>query len=468
MKKILSIKQKDFVSGISPYKNDSRFGLLYSANGYSPSLFGGGLAFTKAPVDIGGATVVDSIQGFADYTDTLYAMGDGGNFYKITNLTAAAPTVVNLKSGGVLTNPAYGVASFSTIVGGAKIYYFNNSTKIGQLAPSTDTFSDSKYSLTYGHSGRAPTHVVNDRLFFGAQRFVSMLYDNGTDADPVLSENVFDIPKEESVQSISDDGTYLIVAGIKGSNVKAESTIYFWEWKDNIVTWTKKYAIPDHIKCIQTISGITYGIGSRGLWAFTFSDYPILLREDISASGYHTNILNILKDQVIIGQTTSLFAYGKPNQFFPASLLSLSTGYTGIILASNFNSQLTRGFVSTLDDKLYLVDYTTQKTASSDSVVTSYIDLGNKFSISRVDLVFVDELASGDSVAIVARGSAGTTEGKDFVNGSTISFTNNGSVKDAKSELSTVLLTDSLSLEFTISGTCVIKRIDIYGEPTNR
>jgi hypothetical protein len=468
MKKILSIKQKDLVSGLSPYKNDSRFGLLYSANGYSPSLFGGGIAFTKAPVNISSTVVVDSIRGFANYVDVLYAMGSNGHFYKITNLTNATPTVVDLKSAGVLTTPAYGITAFQTIVGGVKIYYFNNSTKIGQLAPATDTFSDSKYSLAIGHAGIAPVHVIYDRLFFGAQNYVSMLYDDLTNADPALSEQVFDIPKGEQVQALTDDGSYLIVAGTKGSNTTVETSIYFWEWKDSLASWSKSYNISDQIKSMKTSNGITYAIGARGLWAFSYGNYPVLLREDVKSTNPYTNTLGILKDSILIGQATSLYSYGKPNQFFPTSLLSLSTGYDGTILSTNFNSQLNRGFVGTTGDKLYLVDYATQKTASSDSIITSYVDLGNKYDISRIDLVFVDDLASGDSVAIVCRGSDGTTEGKDYVNGSTVSFTNNVAVKDATSQMTPSLSTDSLSLELTISGTCVIKRIDIYGEPTNR
>lgn len=467
MKKLLSLTSKDFSTGIAPYKNDARFGLFYTAAGYNPSLFGGDIAFTKAPVRFGDTTVTDDITCFARTTDVIYGIGNGGHFYKIGSLSTT-PTVSDLKSGGALTSPAQSIFTFQTIKGAADyVYYFHNNTKIGQLKCSDDSFSDNKYTLTHGHAaGATPFMVIEDRVYFGCQNYIHMFSDNGTDADPVLTEDVLDLPKGESARSMSYDGEYLII----GATTSNSTVIYFWDFKNNLDSWTKTHKIPDYITSLKTINGITYAKGRRGLWAFTFSTYPTLIREDVKAgaASVYTNDLGMLKDLVLIGdQASTLFAYGKINNNFRTSLLAISTGYTGSPIAMDFQSSLTRGFVST-SAKLYYVDYTTQKTASSDVITTSYINLGNKYNISRLEIVFADKLASGDSVAIRLRRTTGSTDGVDYQDYSTVSYANYGAVNNGTSFTTNQLSGDFISLELTISGTCVIKKIDIYGELSNR
>jgi hypothetical protein len=468
MKKILSLSSKDFSTGIAPYKNDARFGLMFSANGYNPSLFGGDIAFTKAPVDISSTVVVDNIIQFTISTGSVvYAIGSSGHLYKIASLSTT-PVVTDLKSVTPLTTPA-AIFTFKTIVGNKDIvYYMNNSTRIGSLDPTDDSLNDTYITLaTSSFSTRTPVFVAEDEVYFGTLNTISKLYDDGANAKPAQAEAILDFPKGEFVQALTSDDTYLIIANTLSTGV--ETKIYFWDYQNNYDSWVKPpYRIPDTIYSLETVNGITYGLGRRGLWQFTFSSYPTLIREDVSTSSADINQLGTLKDLLLITGTSGVVAgWGRVNNYFKTSLTKMISGITGTPITVNFTTLTTRGLISS-PSKLYYVDYTTQKTASSDVITTSYVNLGDEFKIKKVSLVFADKLASGDSVAIRLRRTSGSTDGVDYQDMTTVSFTNNGAVNNALSETTNELEADFFSLELTISGTCVIKRIDVYGERINR
>ena len=460
--KLLSLKNKDFSTGLAPYKNDARFGLFYSANGYNPALFGGDIAFTKAPVEITGSVIKDTITGFTETTGVLWGIGNAGHLYKISDL-GTTPTLYDAKSTTQLTNPAQSLFAFQTTTGAADyIYYFHDGNKIGQMNSSGSVISDTKFSLTHGNFGGGYIKI-DDEVYFGCANYVHKMYDNVGTADPSILEDVLDLPKGEGITSITHDGTYLIIS----ATVENKTKVYFWDYKNNLVSWSYTYKIPDLIYSTKTKNGITYGTGYRGIWAFAYNKYPTLLREDIKST-VGANLLEDFKDTVLInGQNTVLYSYGKVNNNFKTGLNCLVSGMTGYTRASNFSANLSRGFIST-SNKLYYVDYETQKTASSDVIKTSYINMSSLYSIDRIDVIFENKLATGDSVAIKVRRTEGTTDGVDYQDYSTISFTNHGAVNNAKSVSTNKLIADCISLELTISGTCVIKQIDIYGTTTER
>lgn len=465
MQKILSIKNKDFCTGLAPYKNDARFGLLYSANGYNPALKGGDIAFTKAPIDITGDVVKDQIMGFCETTGTLFGIGSGGHLYKITDL-GTTPVVYDIKSVTQLTTPTQTIWTFQTTTGAADyIYYIHNGNYIGQLNNAGAVLSDTKFTLTHGNFGGGLLRI-DDEVYFGCSNYIHKMYDNVGTADPSILEDVLDLPKGQAVSSISTDGNYLIISATY-DNTKTK--IYFWDYKNNLDSWTYSYDIPDTLYSLKTKAGLTYAIGKRGIWVFSYANYPILLREDLKSTSVFSNMLEGFKDLVLInGQNTSTYSYGKVNNSFNNSLNCLITGLNGYSRASNFSANLSRGFISTTNSKLFYVDYETQKTASSDTIITSYINLQNIYNISRVDIIFQDKMASGDAVGIRLRRTAGTTDGLDYQDFTSVSFAIQGAVSNAKSITTNSLVGDCISIELTISGTCVIKQIDIYGEPTER
>lgn len=461
----IKLEQKNFLNGLSYFRDNSDFGMLYNADGYNPAIYGGALAFSSTPVSINPEVITDQIQAFTPYINNLYAIGTNGHFYKIETLNGTT-TASDLRSVTPITSPQFGLETFDTLAGSYKIYYWNG-TQIGQLDPSSDTFDDDFITGLHVNDVHC-TFKRGTRVYFGDKNYVSYLSDNLSDANPVLVEDVVILPVEDSVRGLSHDGTYLVVATSEAAESKYETKLYFWNVDDNYTAASRIWTIPDRITSLKTIKGVSYALCTGGLWAFTFDTPPEKITNITTGVYGYFNTISEVGDAVFTGNNTKISSYGKLSPEFNTSITNPINSFAGSVTALYTQASNTRLFFGTAQSKLFYCDYKTQRNSVNDLIKTSYIDLGDYYKVYRVDVVFKNTLVAGDSIAIRARTTDGGIDGTDYTDMTTISYTSNGSVNQAISYTNTALLTDKISLELTFNGVPVIKNITIYGEPAER
>ena len=466
---ILSLNLKEIISGITPFKNDTRFGVWYSANGLNPVISGGGVSLSASPVEIGNGIMADNyIQAWVSSTSVLYAYGNNGHFYKITNITSATPTVVDLRSVSQIPNPnAWGLESFTTKVGGEKIYYFMLD-KMGQLDPSTDTFDDT-FATPFATAIQHPVLRVEDRLFYGDGNYISMLYDDLTNPDPANSTQILDLPKGHNVMGLTTDGDYLIIGAASGNNARLETTIYFWNWKNNSVSWDKTYTIQDTLVSLYTKNGISYMLGNHGFWYFSVVIPPEKVRTDIVGIFGYRGIGEYV-GSLLIGQNHAVTSYGKLSPQFSTSRFDIISDLNGDVTSLSSQISNTRLFLSTSDSKMFYADFETQRNCTADVVKTGYLDLGDFIRVDRIDIILTDNLNPNDEIDVRVRATDSGVAGIAYCDFSSISYTSDGAISYAKSTAQSdgALVTDKISIELTLTGTAIIKQIDIYGTKQER
>jgi len=496
MKKILSLTSKDFLSGITEFPYTTSNGFWSLANNFNPFSRVGTIQPTTAVTSLSSGTIVDLIQNFVPNASDLYGIGGGGHFYKIATFYTGTPVVTDLRSGTLICDsltptslPANGLEIFRTKKGtGNKLYYWSGSTTssgfIGEwdLSSTYPTgWNDKKFTITnpYSESSIYPTLRINDEIFYGSKYVVSEIYDNSTSADPVHLENILDLPKDHTITSLETDGYYLIISAIIDN--ANESRIYFWDYKNELDSWTISYSIKDNINKLKNVGGVIYAVGNGGLYAFNSGTAPTKIRTDIKNSNNALyNIIEKYNDSLIVASTGGVKTYGKVLPNLTTGVFNpLTTVAKAIIMPPYITGNPSRLFFSSGTVSLDYLNLLATPTATEYREMTlqsAVIDLGNSYKIGRVDVVFVTPLASGqnaDTQIILLGGYGGGTEGLDTITFQYPSYTNYGGVRKCKlTPVSTSgdMITDTVRLQVTTStggvGTNAIKRIDIYGEET--
>lgn len=463
MQKLLSLKSDDFLTGIAQYR-DSRYGFFNSANGVNP--FGlaatpspvGTIAFSNAPSDISASAIVDNIVNMAVDGSDGYATSLA-KLYKITGLsTTTTPSL--LRS---VANLAYGLDVFQTAhASGAKYLYYWQNTQIGRYDLAS-TYTDNWASITAAYqSAKHPTHRIDDRIFYAGNNVVSMIYDDATNADPAHSEAVFKIRKDFQIDCLTSDDTYLIVFASRNNSSLAETHVFFWDWKNGLPSWTKEYVIQDsYVASCKTIKGVTYGLGTRGLFALTFGNAPELVRTDVVAQSNIPTYLGAWNDALTIATSSGIKTYGKAKPQLKTALFS-PFGSTSAVVFADFSKSIVYGFYST-GSTLCRQQHNTLGTASAQGFTSSLLKLGKRFKIGRVDMYTHTNMASGDTFDLQLNDSYAGASG--YTSFPTIGFSTAGAVRYIKCIPTADLITDTLELYFTnLSGTFRIEQIDIYGE----
>lgn len=474
-KRILTINSKQMLTGTTPFKNNTTFGLWNSVPGYNPGISGGGLSISKAAVNISGTVMADNfIQSFVSSQGSLYAYGNNGGFYKISNLTASTPTISNVRTGTAIANAlAWGLESFQTKVGPEYLYYFTLNT-VGQFNLTTNTFNDALYSLSDGAGIQHPTCKVYDQLFFGAGNFVSELYDDQINSNAAKNEGIYTLPYGQNVYGLTYDGQYLAVAANTGNPAKMETTIYFFDTTTGVTTPTKSWVIRDSLVTTYIKDDTTYALCINALWQFTFLNPPQQVRDDVVGIFGFPNVIDQSAGALLIGQNQNISSLGKLSPEFPNATFVPASGISGIVTALSAKVSPTRLFVGDTQSGIYYIDWFSQKTANGDIQMTGYIDLGDYYSIDQIDLIFQDILQSGDSAQVRVRVSDTGNEGIAYADYTAVSFANNSSLRSVSSGKSMSVKSsgniqgDKISLEITLSGVCVIKQIEIYGSTKQR
>jgi hypothetical protein len=472
MQKILTIKPTQILSGLTAYKQNANYGILYDADGLNPAISGGALSLSQSPVDISGGVVADSPIAFLGLGDYLYSYGSAGKIYRITNPTATPPTVSLIHTNA--QTATWGFESITTKVGGDYIVYFSLD-KIGLISTigvGTDTFNDVWKALTYG--GRPhPVYRIADRIYYGSGNYVGMIYDDLTNAEPqiITGDDWLSIGEGEEIHSLTSDGQYLIIGADEGSAAKLETIVYFYDPNNRGDGFgVKRYIIQDKLVKFYTKKGITYALCTNGLWAFTLGSAPQKISEAITGVYGTPNIIDESVDALLIGGNTVVQSYGKLSPEFPNARFNPISDVQGYVTALYSQVSNTRAFIGA-SGKIYYCDYYTQRVCTDDVITTGYLDLPDYYSIDQIDLIFQDQLQTGDSAQVRARVTESGVEGLAYSDFTTISNTDDPSKNSAPSspvDSSGKVVGDKVSLEITLNGVCVPKQIIVYGSPKTR
>lgn len=471
MQKILSIKPTQMLSGLTAYKENSNYGIWYDAKGLNPAISGGSLSLSQSPVDISGGIVADVPIAFLGLGECVYAYGNAGKIYKITNPTATPPTV-SLVHTNSQTPATWGFESITTIKTGKSYIAYFALSQIGLWSDidGASTFNDS-WKAT--NSRPHPTYKVADRIYFGSGNYLGMIYDDTVNDEPAIlagtsTDYWFALAKGEDIHSLSHDGTYLIIGADAGGSAKLETIIYFYDADNHYDFALKRLTIQDKLVKLYTKKGITYALCTNGLWAFTLGSAPQKVSEAITGAYGTPNIIDESVDALLIGGNTVVQSFGKLSPEFPNARFNPISDVQGYVTALYSQVSNTRAFIGA-SGKIYYCDYYTQRVCTDDIIKSAYLDFSSYISIDQIDLIFQDALATGDSAQVTVRAVESGVDGVAYSVFSTI--TNDGAVNSATSVplvSSGKVVTDKASLEITLNGVPVIKQIDIYGSPKVR
>jgi hypothetical protein len=484
MQKIISFSSKDFLSGISEYPNTSNYG-FWSQSFMNPYSRIGTIQPSQTVSDLTNSTwVVDKVQSFVQDDDDLYGLGENENFYKITNIISGGGTVTNLRAGSLIANTSIGFETFQTKVGATpKLYYWRGGTTgtgyVGEYNIASNLFNDTLCTISPLYpSANHPILRVDDVIFFGSGYVLSKIYDDNTNADPAILDNILDLPTDHKIVSLETDGTYLIItAQVTSSN---DTKIYFWDYKNKLDSWTLEYTIRDTVGQLKNIKGVIYAIGKNGLYAFNSTTEPIKIRGDVKNSSYQGMVR--YNDGLLISTSNSVIkSYGTILPNVKSGVFSLcivpanTNGISSMIIPSYLG--INNIYVSIIDGISYriksfnILGTQTSSNYQSLNLTSSVVDLGQDFIIKRADITFAEPLASGQAVnsVVVRAGTGGSTA--DTLTFTDPSFTDYGAVR--KCELypqASEITVNNFQLSITDNGgglgTNSIRQIDIYGEPS--
>ena len=279
---------------------------------------------------------------------------------------------------------------------------------------------------------------------------------------------------------ISDDGIYAVIALTKNiacdPNSMAGSTVIFWDGYSP--SWLREYQIPDpYIYSLEHTPLGVFAYGLTGIWQVFFGAEPVKvfnrstgiysLNNTSAALNYGRNATSHYGNALLWGGSSgsnkTIKTFGKLDGDAPNAYLHpfLSTASKNITLV---DGQLLKGYVFVGDDTPLLKAYpfsTANAPATGVTAQTAYFNLPGKTSIKRIDVVFGEPLASGDSVSI------GVFKDEDTAVTSfgSATFSADGAIR-RKPLFKQVVAEDQLSLLITYTaGAVKIKALEIYAEP---
>lgn len=474
MKKLLSLGAKQFLSGIAPNAHTETGGLFFKADSVTPLYDAGGTASVEngllqagpALTDFTGAVVVDNIIAgdiaYLGSTPYLFMIGDTGHIYR-KPVGSGAPVDVHTAA----VNGANGVAVWAP-KGGTKLLYYWQKTQIGTF-DLTATYTDGVYT---GLTGVAyhPVHQFNGNVYYGNVAKVGALLDNGA-GSATHSSALFTIPAQLGITDLSDDGTYLVIAGtenLDGINVFGNNYIYFWDLHSS--QWTREYTIRDpFIWSLQKMGNAVYAFGQYGIYEVSFAGVKKVLSRFIGfatpsnlISGYGSNRALVYNESsVMFGTDTTIDTFGRLSPDLANAYFKHFTGMTGTPTFISASLDVGRVYVGTTSSKLYAFDFNGTTRNTGVSAQTVYVPFGDKYQIDRVDVVFGEPLVTGDSMSIQLKTDEDTSASTAMV----ASHAQDGATRRKRfNPVGGFVVDEQLSIvvNFT-AGAVKIKKIDVYG-----
>lgn len=496
MKKILELNKKQFMRGMarSGYFTEDTGIWAGSARGINPfmkperaNVNTGVLQTSVAPIDSTSTVVVDTPMAWVNDVDVssnyaMFFLGSSGHFYKqILTSPTAAPT--DLRSGTPITDPANGIAVYQPF-GGTKLLYYWQKTQIGtwDLSGTYPTGWDDNGSAYTGLQSTIhhPNHRFAGAVYYGNKDRVGRLIDDGA-SGVSFSLNVLDIPSDELITTLWDDGTYLVIgstpnlttSGTQQFNTLLGARIRFWNLQDP--SWTREWEIKDavNILSIRRVGSMLYALASNGLWEFTFSSEPkrVLWLSSSDAPVLSTTVgshycMDTYGDGVIWADAAgALQFYGSPMPGHPKIYYQPFTGASGNIRMVSANANTDYIFIGT-DGPKYYAQATTTGGTTGISPESIYFELGAKYKIRRIDVVTSKKLVSGDILNITVANGQGETL-QDWGSSNAFSYANFGDVFTMKVfgefEAENLIIKPNF-----VAGNIKIRSITVYGDELER
>lgn len=471
MKKILSIGQKQILSGLNDSATMQSGGLWLSAAGLNPfldsSTLQGLIAASPAATDVTngvpGAYIWDSAFRYATSSASkLYFWGADGILSYVTAPSNSNLTAVNAAAG--VSSPANGLEIFKA-AGGSELMYYWQTTQIGTYdfnATWAGHHTDAAYtgltSTTNHH-----THRFLDSIYYANGPYIGRLYDSaGTVTNTVQA---LDFPANYNVICLEDDGQFLVASvstNVDEPNTGGVNKIIFWDTSSS--SWSKEHAMNFQVTAMKRVGATLYAITSEGIYVFNYGTPPIKVRSlDYGTDAcVYPNAIAQYGDGIIFG--SGLMSYGKaipgvPNA--PFRPFTVSSGTPTIIVN---DARIQRLWVGTSTPKMYRFTPTAAGTASEWTTI--YIDLEHRYRIQMLNFVFPNGVNGSDQINIsITNGN--NAFGYSAINGSShIGETSVKSYPDPTSSSGAACEGEHMQLKITFAaGAPAISRIDVYGEP---
>lgn len=494
-RKILVLGKKHFRTGIAPGGAYDDGALLYFAPGINVVPEAGVRIATRNYLLQSGAVgvsitgLVDSVIAAATYqasSANAYFMGDAGHLYQWLVSNFPSSTLSDKRSGTPISSPTTGLEIFQPKGGSAFLYYWQQS-QIGRwdLASAyptgwTDNWQTSGVTTDYLH----PTHRYFDRILYGNRTAVGQLKDDGA-SGVTHTSSVLDIPANQIITDISDDGIYAVIAVT--DNIVFDQTIFpttkvlFWD--GNASSWLREYAIPDpFIYALEKTPDGTFAFGITGIWQVTFNGIKKILSlppnvYTLSANTNNKGHLAVshfgqsaLTWGALDGSNLLIKTYGKLANDKADIFLHPFVQATGSSAHITYcDGNILKGNIIAADDTFAMKAFpfsATSTPATGTVAQTVYLPLGGRYQIEMIRIILSQQMASGDSLTFSATreetGVSGGTGSFDAMN-----FTGDGAIR-AKNcyATGTTLEAENLSLAVTFAGgVCKIQQIEVWGTP---
>lgn len=489
MQKILSIGSKQFLSGIAPSAHTENGGLFLSANGVTPLYDAGGTASAENGLLQAGNVGTTFQEGIADAiicgrenvistVPYLWMMGAAGHFYvKVVGAT----DVTDRAATNVIANPANGLEIWGPSAGTTLLYYWQK-TQIGTFnmtgnnhpASPDANWTDNVYTGLTSTTNH-PTHQFSGNIYYGNDNYIGSITDDGS-ATPVHVATSFRLPKRMKVTAVTDDGTYLVIAATTNSagyNTFSENIIYFWDTISS--TFTRAFEIRDkYVYSLVKISGTVYAFGQYGIYEVTLAGVKKILSRNIGLGtendlnlGYGANrAISYNGSALLFATDTTVDTFGKLSPDSPAAYFKhfkIPTGRATFVSAALDAGRVYVGTASAAP-RLYAFDFNGTTRGTGVSAQTVYFPFPMEYSISHIDVIFGEPLASGDSVSIQLKKDEDTAVTPTTALPAT--YADDGAIRRKRMKVINFTVEDQLSLVVNFVGGAVkIKRIDVFGAP---
>jgi hypothetical protein len=270
---------------------------------------------------------------------------------------------------------------------------------------------------------------------------------------------------------ITDDGTYLVIYAcqnyVRAGSI-ARTKVLFWDTFSN--SWQREYDLPEaYISGCDNLAGTPHAWGKFSVWETTYagarrinSRAPGIYQSQTKGNQSQSVYSNAL---VWAGSTPSgnkaIHTLGALDDTMPATYMTpVKLGSSNVTLV---DGQVYPGYVvvgtEAPDLKAYPLSGGTPQTGVSAQTV--YLPLEHSTDITKVELVFGEPLASGDSVSLTLRSDEDTTAAAF----DPVSFAADGAVRSKKC-FGSLSADHQVSLTLTfVGGAPKIKGILVYGTP---
>jgi len=498
MRKIFSIGPKDFLTSIAPSAHTEAGGLWFKADGINPVYDPGGTeSIENGLLQAGAAGIAfgdgNNIGSTADTifcgesyvtggTAYLFMMGKSGHFYL---KAVGSGDMIDRAATNQIANSANGLTIWGPAGGTVKLYYWQREQigaydMTGNNHPATadSHWNDAVYTGLYA-SYNHQAHKFQGNVYYANGPYIGALLDNGS-GGVTHSSNVLDFPTNLKCTAISDDGTYLVAAVTEnsaGNDTFAKNKVVFWDLYSS--QWTREYDIRDpFIWAIKKIGNTNYAFGQYGIYEVSFGGVTKILSRLIGFGtmsdlnvGYGANRATVYNGQALIfGTDTTVDTFGKLSPELKNAYLKPFKIPSNVGTPTFISTSLDSGRVYVATDggsgasKFYGFDFNATTRGTGVSAQTVYLPLGDKYQIERVDVIFGEPLASGDSMNIQLKTDEDSALNELTANRLTATYANDGAIRRKSMLVQGFFAEEQLSVVINfVAGAPKIKRIEIYG-----